>query len=530
MTFLGIGPWAVVGVLAAMAAALYALHHLRVRPAVQRVPTLLFWRRAIEESTARHLFARFRHPRTWAMLVALAAAIVLALADPTSGDGRRRHRVLVVDTSDAARATRDGAPALDALRDAARTWLDDVPLGDRVALVASSRVVADFDVPRPAVRERLDALTASGASVARSVDVARSLANGRSRADVTVFAVSGPPVDREGVAWVAMRTDRGARAIGAVEFADALRVRVDASAADEARRLVIRPDAGDAVSVDVPACAAAGGAWLTVPGVPADGRAVTVALEPADATPHDDVARYHLPDHRPRAVRVDASLAAVRWLVDADPRLVAATDGTPAALVVRAATGGPTVDAGVRLHVAARPLADAAATHRLPRLEHAVASLDTGAGDACLTGGDAVLARIDRTSTPPTLTLASDLFADDGARVLRRAAVAGWLARTLHDAAGVVDGAVVARVADDTATVCAIDTAGRAVPRPIAVADAAGDARIAFVGAPLSAAVGEDSAAPSPSGGGFRPWEWLALIALAIAAVDAALHLRRRIP
>lgn len=538
MTFLGIGPWAVVGVVAAMAAALFALHHLRVRPAVQRVPTLLFWRRAIEESTARHLFARFRHPRTWAMLVALAGAIVLALADPTTGDGARRHRVLVVDTSDATRATRDGSPAIDAVRDAACAWLDDLPLGDRVALVASSRVVAGFDVPRPAVRDRLDTLVAGGASVARSVDVARALANGRGRSDVTVFAVSGAPADTDDVAWVAMRTDRGARALGAVEFVDALRVRVDAFAADDARRLVVRADARDAISVDVPACAGPGSAWVTVPGVPADGRDVVVALEPADATPHDDVVRYRLPDHRARALDVDASLGAVQWLVDADPRLVPANEGA-AALAVRADGGGGSIAAGTRMRVAARPLGDAAATHRLPRLERDVTALGDGPGDACLTAGDAVLARLDRTATPPVLVLAADLFADDGidgARVLRRAAVAAWLARTLHDAAGVVDGAIVARAGDDTATVLATDARGRAVPRPIpvAAADAApvaiGDARVAFVGAALAPAVVQDGSAPPVSGGGFRPWEWLALVALALAAVDAALHLRRRIP
>ena len=65
---------AVVGVLglAAIAGLLFALQRLRVRHRPVQVETALFWQQAVEESRARVLTQRFRHPWTYLLLLLIS--------------------------------------------------------------------------------------------------------------------------------------------------------------------------------------------------------------------------------------------------------------------------------------------------------------------------------------------------------------------------------------------------------------------------------------------------------------------------
>ena len=82
--------WALLGV-AALAVGLFALQRLRVRHRPVEVETTLFWQQALEESRARVLTQRFRHP--WAY--ALVLAIALLLVRRGDGGGQRLARPIV---------------------------------------------------------------------------------------------------------------------------------------------------------------------------------------------------------------------------------------------------------------------------------------------------------------------------------------------------------------------------------------------------------------------------------------------------
>ena len=79
------------------AGVLAALQYLRVRPRRTRVVTSLFWRQAVEQAKARTLFERFRHPRTYLLL----------LAGVISGDG---GLVVNGDTDDVILRLEESAP------------------------------------------------------------------------------------------------------------------------------------------------------------------------------------------------------------------------------------------------------------------------------------------------------------------------------------------------------------------------------------------------------------------------------------
>ncbi len=63
-----------------LGALLFALQRLRVRHRSRLVVTTLFWREALEESRARTLFERFRHPLTYLLLAMIGGLLWLSVA------------------------------------------------------------------------------------------------------------------------------------------------------------------------------------------------------------------------------------------------------------------------------------------------------------------------------------------------------------------------------------------------------------------------------------------------------------------
>ena len=92
-------PWTFLG-LAVIAAGLFALQRLRIRHKEQVVPTLLFWKTAVEETRARVLVRRFRHPWVYLMLLVACSSLWLAAAGLEKDDAADGiDRCLLLDLS-----------------------------------------------------------------------------------------------------------------------------------------------------------------------------------------------------------------------------------------------------------------------------------------------------------------------------------------------------------------------------------------------------------------------------------------------
>ncbi|MFT4709940.1 MAG: hypothetical protein ACI9D0_001377 [Bacteroidia bacterium] len=99
MSFEFLSPAAFGAGLLGLAAALFALHRLRVRHREVIVPTTIFWKQAMDESMARKLTASFRHPRAYAFVFAILGLLLLALAGPKLGANAGRDYVVLLDGS-----------------------------------------------------------------------------------------------------------------------------------------------------------------------------------------------------------------------------------------------------------------------------------------------------------------------------------------------------------------------------------------------------------------------------------------------
>jgi len=99
LNFTALSGSVLLGGLLATAAVLYALQRLRVRHESRTVVTSLFWREATEETRARSLFERFRHPLAYAMALLCAGLMLLGAGrlDEDRDEGLRH--VLLLDAS-----------------------------------------------------------------------------------------------------------------------------------------------------------------------------------------------------------------------------------------------------------------------------------------------------------------------------------------------------------------------------------------------------------------------------------------------
>lgn len=177
-----------------LAGVLFLLARLRVRHTEHVVPTTLFWKAAIEETRARELTERFRHPWAYLLTLLLALLIWFAFAGPKSNAVNETERVVLIDTS----ALDDGR--WQALADELERVVDGFDAGS-VRVVTSglvpATVFAEDDEPRLA-DERFAALPRELAPRRLERDL---LALGRGRTDERPLelTVVGPTPVREGV-------------------------------------------------------------------------------------------------------------------------------------------------------------------------------------------------------------------------------------------------------------------------------------------------------------------------------------------
>lgn len=188
MTFAALSTAALVASALAAAAAVVTLYLLRRTPRAQVVSNVEFWRRAVERSRARALFAT-RVP--WlALLLSLAIALLLVteLGDPRVGTGFSGTTVIVLaaDRTMAARDDRGRRRLDDALALARATVLADTVTGQ----VAVVRAGLRSEVIVPLTHRAADAERALGSVEADdgAADLAAAVALGRA----IVHATHGP--------------------------------------------------------------------------------------------------------------------------------------------------------------------------------------------------------------------------------------------------------------------------------------------------------------------------------------------------
>ncbi len=187
MTFTGITPFAAAVIIVGSAAILAVLHILRVRSRQQSVVTTMFWATAVERPRARSLMHRFRHPRTYLLLVCICVLMAIALLRPqlAADSGDRVWEVIVLDAgaSMSVGARTEGETRLDAAKDIAIDRIRMLNPNDRLAIIVTDplpRLVHASNAPRSmAVKSILDIEPAATPSVPnKAIQLAVSLTNG----------------------------------------------------------------------------------------------------------------------------------------------------------------------------------------------------------------------------------------------------------------------------------------------------------------------------------------------------------------
>lgn len=350
----GFVPWALGALgLVGIAGVLYALQRLRVRHRQVEVETTLFWQQAIEESRARVLTQRFRHPWTYALLLVICSLLWLSFAGlQRDGAGERRHLVLLDGSAGMAHGQRF-ARAVSAAAD----YAAGLPKDRRTVLLCSSRAET---VLRPGESSLLLRRRLEGAAPAPApnsvVDVLFDVLRSRSAVATTVCVVGDLPLrPRERAllpASVELRRLEVSPRSGDNVGVTGLGVRPSSSGPwDSVDVLVeVRAAAGSRSAASPPAVSVGGQPWTRPPvaepleggrryrfaGIPAKGQVLEVALRGQDALALDDVASFALPDRTPVAVMIGPSVPeVVQRAVAADPGLVVGVDG--ARVVVRRA-------------------------------------------------------------------------------------------------------------------------------------------------------------------------------------------------
>ena len=349
---------AVVGVLglAAIAGLLFALQRLRVRHRPVQVETALFWQQAVEESRARVLTQRFRHPWTYLLLLLISSLLWLSFAGLQSDAGRDRRYVVLLDGS-AGMAHGDRFARAAAV---AAEYAEGLPVDARTVLFCGGRTQTLLRAGEDALllRRRLDdvgPVAAPSSTVAELFDVVRS----RAEVPTTVCVVGDLPITADERALLPdsvelLRLAAPART-GANVGVTALGVRPAASMRAEAVDVLVELSGTGGAELSPPALRLDGRAWSAAPvgesfaggrrfryvDVPAKGQLLEVSVGARDALSLDDAAAFTLPDHSRIPVAIGPDVPAViRRVVATDPGLVVRA----ADAVVAVRTSGTTLE------------------------------------------------------------------------------------------------------------------------------------------------------------------------------------------
>lgn len=352
MTFGWLPTAAVLAGLAVIAGVLYALQRLRVRHRDVPVVTTLFWKAAVEESRARVLTERFRHPLAYALVLLIASLVWLGLARPQFGGSGGTEHVVLLDGS----AAMGVAGRFDIAREAVAERVASLP-GGRTSVVfagGAPRTLLRPDEDRLLLHGRLARVgpeacptslvaaiheLAAGASASRPLAVHvvgdGSLdALGPLPTHVTVTRTAGGPP--------ALAGNRGVTALGIADAASGAYDRVDVLVEARGDGVTAETLAIDGVQGIVAEELAAGDdvVRLRFVDVPADGRTITATVSGGGPLDVDDRAVRTLP-RRPRIrVRIAAEVGRLAGVLAADPA-VAIVEGEADVVVGTAVDDAP---------------------------------------------------------------------------------------------------------------------------------------------------------------------------------------------
>lgn len=152
-----------------LGALLFVLQRLRVRHRSRLVVTTLFWREALDESRARTLFERFRHPLTYLLLALISGLLWLSVARIEGERNEGLSHVFLLDGSATMGVGNRFEKAVDALAEA----LKEAP-PERTEVLLCGETVDVILVPgddRALLHERLRGAKPAGvpASVERAL-------------------------------------------------------------------------------------------------------------------------------------------------------------------------------------------------------------------------------------------------------------------------------------------------------------------------------------------------------------------------
>lgn len=345
MAFINLSTLGFVLGLLALGGALFALQRLRVRHREVPVETLLFWQAALEPARARVLTERFRHPWAYALLLLIATALWVALAQPEPRGTGERHLVLL-DASARLEAPERFEATVDELRNA----LAELPRDAREAWWCGSGL--ELLLAPGEDLELLDARLAGrgaercGPSVGRAIDAHLARAVDADAGPWTLWIAGDAPLselnrERLGadVQLRRLRPDLPASA-GAGLTAMGWRARVEQPGRMDlwvnvegdrqraARPRLLRGDGMQAPAAELEAGSEGTARWW-FRDVLADGAEARLELRDgsggpwSDDLPADDRVDWRLPDLRELWIALEPGLPpSVREAVAADPGLV----------------------------------------------------------------------------------------------------------------------------------------------------------------------------------------------------------------
>jgi len=352
MSFLNLGVTSFLLGLAILAGLLYLLQRLRVRFSEKEVVTTLFWRQALEETRARVLMRRFRHPLAYLLALSIAGLLWLAFAEPGWNRDDEADTVFLLDGS----AGMAWGTRFEEVKALLRKEVDRIPATRRRVYFcgADARLVLDRGEETPLLMPRLANLApeACPASIERAL--LTFVRDETTAGTMRLLVVGDAPVGEAALALVpehatverlrSEKTQRlgsntGIAAIGVAEAAGGAFDRVDVMF-----EVAGAPGGGIAITLggrSLDQAPEREGNTYVLRDLPADGEVLEVALVEMDALTMDNRARVALPTRRTVAVAVEEGFdECFHALVQADPALAPAAAETPAQVVVGASVDG----------------------------------------------------------------------------------------------------------------------------------------------------------------------------------------------
>jgi len=346
MSLLNLGAVPFAAGLTVIAGLLFLLQRLRVKFSDTEVVTTLFWKQAVEDTRARVLMRRFRHPLAYLLALVIAGLLWLAFAEPVWTPGEERDAVFLLDGS-AGMAWGDRFEQAKALL---QREADRLPAARRRVYFcgAEARLILDHGEETCLLMPRLAGLAPEACPASIERELFALATDELAAGELRLLVVGDAPVSQACLATIPeharverlraedtprLERNSGIAAIGVSDAASGAFDRVDVLFE------VAGPyDGGITIALggqDIEQVPTREGDAYYLRDLPARGEVLELALAESDALTLDNRARITLPSRRTVAVAVDENLDdRFAALVAVDPAL------TPAAGDAQVVVGG----------------------------------------------------------------------------------------------------------------------------------------------------------------------------------------------